>query len=270
MDVLQAIILGIIEGLTEFLPVSSTGHLIVASDLMNYKDNAKVFTVVIQLGAIAAVIWNYRRDLMSKVIGLIKRDKATLRFWAAWIIATIPGGLLGFLLRDKVSVFAVAATVGVALILGGVAIWLIETYHSSAKNFSGHAKFEKITIAKALQVGVFQMLAIIPGVSRSGASIMGGLLTGFDRVTAAAFSFYLSIPLLSLAGVYQLAKGGEGFDTVDGGLTAIIAGTLATFVTALLIIRWLLRYVSTHNFKIFAYYRIVLGIIILLTLSFQA
>lgn len=268
MEILQAIILGIIEGLTEFLPVSSTGHLIVASEVMNYKDTAKVFTVVIQMGAIAAVIWNYRKDLISKVAGLIKRDKTTLRFWAAWIIATIPGGLFGFLLRDKVSVFAVSATVGIALIIGGIAIWLIETYHSAAKNFSGQAKFEKITLRKALQVGSFQALAIIPGVSRSGASIMGGLLSGFDRVTAAAFSFYLSIPLLTLAGVYQLAKGDEGFDTVAGGAPAIIAGTLAAFITALLIIRWLLRYVSTHNFKIFAYYRIVLGIIILLALSF--
>lgn len=268
MEILQAIILGIVEGLTEFLPISSTGHLIVASEVMNYKDTAKVFTVVIQLGAIAAVIWNYRIDLISKVTGLIKRDEQTLRFWAAWIAATIPGGLFGFLLRDKVSVFAVAATVGIALIIGGIAIWLIETYHSAAKNFSGKARFEKITVKKALQVGLFQALAIIPGVSRSGASIMGGLLSGFDRVTAAAFSFYLSIPLLTLAGVYQLAKGDEGFDTVEGGAAAIIAGTLAAFITALLIIRWLLRYLSTHDFKIFAYYRIVLGIIILAALTF--
>lgn len=266
MDILQAIILGILEGLTEFLPVSSTGHLIVASEAMNYKDTAKVFTVVIQLGAIAAVIWNYRKDLVLRVIGLVKRDKAILRFWAVWVIATIPGGLFGFLLRDKVSIYAISVTVAIALILGGIAIWLIETYHSAAKNFSGHAKFEKITIAKALKVGLFQMLAIIPGVSRSGASIMGGLLAGFDRVTAAAFSFYLSIPLLTLAAVYQLSKGNDGFDTVSGGLPAIIAGTLAAFVTALLIIRWLLRYVSTHNFKIFAYYRIILGIIVLIAL----
>ncbi len=268
MEILQAIILGILEGLTEFLPISSTGHLIVASEVMNYKDTAKVFTVVIQTGAIAAVIWNYRKDLISKVIGLFKGDKAVQRFWAAWVIATIPGGLFGFFLRDKVSVFAVAATVGIALILGGIAIWLIETYHTAAKNFSGQAKFEKVTVMKALQVGLFQALAIIPGVSRSGASIMGGLLSGFDRVTAAAFSFYLSIPLLLLAGAYQLAKGGEGFETVAGGLPAIIVGTLAAFITALLIIRWLLRYVSTHDFKIFAYYRIIFGIIILLALSF--
>lgn len=266
MEILQAIVLGIIEGLTEFLPISSTGHLIVATEVMNYKDTAKVFTVVIQLGAIGAVIWNYRKDLIQKVVGLVKRDKKILRFWAAWVIATIPGGLFGFFLRDKVSVFAVATTVGIALIVGGIAIWLIENYHSAAKNFSGDPKFEKITLTKALQVGLFQALAIIPGVSRSGASIMGGLLSGFDRVTAAAFSFYLSIPLLLAAGGYQLARGGEGFDTVAGGLPAIAVGTFAAFVTALLIIRWLLRYISTHDFKLFAYYRIIFGIIILLAI----
>lgn len=266
MEILQAIVLGIIEGLSEFLPISSTGHLIVAEHVMNYKDTAKVFTVVIQLGAIAAVIWNYRYDLISRVSGLIKREKSALRFWACWVTATIPGGLFGFLLRDKVSVYAVSKTVGIALIIGGIAIWLIETYHSSAKNFSSKAKLDKITLRKAVQVGLFQMLAIIPGVSRSGASIMGGLLSGLDRVTAAAFSFYLSIPLLVLAGGYQLAKGDEGFDTVTGGLPAIIAGTIAAFITALLVIRWLLRYVSTHDFKLFAYYRIILGVIILLAL----
>ena len=111
------------------------------------------------------------------------------------------------------------------------------------------------------------MLAIIPGVSRSGASIMGGLLSGVDRVTAAAFSFYLSIPIILLAGGYQLSKGNEGFDTVSGGATAVVLGTIAAFISALLVIRWLLRYISTHDFKIFAYYRIVLGIIILAAIS---
>lgn len=267
MEIIQAIILGIIEGLTEFLPISSTGHLIVAQEVMGYKDTAKVFTVVIQLGAIAAVIWNYRTDLVTKVLGLFKRDKSILRFWACWIIATVPGGLFGFLLKDKVSVFAITATVGVALILGGIAIWLIENYHSAAKNLSGEVNLEKVTVKKAVLIGLFQMLAIIPGVSRSGASIMGGLLSGLDRVTAAAFSFYMSIPILLLAGGYQLSKGSEGFDTVSGGVPAIILGTVAAFIAALLVIRWLLHYVSTHNFKVFAYYRIALGTLILIALA---
>ncbi len=267
MDILQAIALGIIEGLTEFLPISSTGHLIVASDVLNYKDTAKVFTVVIQLGAILAIIWNYRRDLWAKVVGLISGDPAVKRFWLYWAVATIPGGLFGFLLRDKVSVYAVTWVVAVALILGGIAILLIETYHQAANNTSGKARLDKLGLRQSVQIGLFQMLAIIPGVSRSGASIMGGLLVGLDRVTAATFSFYLSIPILLLAGGYQLAKGEQGLDTVAGGLPALVAGTIAAFVTALLVIRWLLAYVSNHDFKLFAYYRIVLGLVILVVLA---
>lgn len=267
MEILQAVLLGIIEGLTEFLPISSTGHLIVASEFLDYKDTAKVFTVVIQLGAIAAVIWNYRRDLIAKCVGLLREDKQTIRFWQCWILATIPAGLVGFLLRDKVTTYAVAKTVAIALIVGGVIIWLIETYHKAAKNKSGVAKINEISVSQAVKIGLIQMFAIIPGVSRSGATIMGGLLSGLDRVTAAAFSFYLSIPILLLAGGYQLSKGEAGLETVEGGGLAVLAGGVSAFLVALLAIRWLLAYVSHRDFKIFAYYRIVLGIIILLALA---
>lgn len=267
MEVLQAIFLGILEGLTEFLPISSTGHLIVASELMGYKDTAKVFTVVIQLGAIGAVVWNYRRDLWQKTVGLVKREEKSLHFWKLWILATLPGGLAGFLLRDRLSVYAVATTVAVALIAGGIAIWLVETYHKAAKNTSEKHRIDQMSVKKAFLVGAFQALAVVPGVSRSGATIIGGLLLGLDRVTAAAFSFYLSIPIIVLASGYQLSKGQEGFDTVAGGLPAVIAGGVAAFLTALAVIKWLLHYVSRHNFKIFAYYRVVLGIVILLALA---
>lgn len=266
MEILQAIILGILEGFSEFLPISSTGHLIVASEFMGFRDTAKIFTVVIQMGAIAAVIWHYRNDLINKIKGLIKRDEKIVRFWLNWVIATVPGGLAGFLLRDKVSVYAVALTVAIALIIGGVIIWLIETYHHAAKNKSGEAKLDSITTKQAVNIGLYQMLALIPGVSRSGSTIMGGLLSGLDRVTAAAFSFYLSIPILLLAGGYQLAKGGDEFGSVEGGGMALIAGTVAAFITALVVINWLLHYVSKHDFKIFAYYRIILGTIILIAL----
>lgn len=268
MEILQAILLGIIEGFTEFLPISSTGHLIVASELLGYKDTAKIFTVVIQMGAIGAVIWFYRRDLINKLIGLFKRDKVATRFWIAWVVATIPGGLVGFLLKDAVSVYAVSLTVAIALIIGGILIWLIETYHRAPKNTSEKPQFEKITVGKAFKVGLFQSLALIPGVSRSGATIMGSLLLGFDRVTAASFSFYLSIPILVIAGGYQLITGHNELDTVSGGAPALIAGTLAAFVVALMAIKWLLHYVSRHNFKLFAYYRIVLGLIIIAALTF--
>lgn len=268
MDIIQAILLGVLEGFTEFLPISSTGHLVVASELVGYKDTAKIFTVVIQMGAIAAVIWYYRHDLLNRVKGLIEGDKVIRRFWINWVAATVPAGLAGLLLRDTLSVYAVSLTVAIALIIGGVIIWLIETYHKAAKNKSGgEPAFDKMTTAQAAKVGAFQMLALVPGVSRSGATIMGGLLSGLDRVTAAAFSFYLSIPILLLAGGYQLVRGHNELNTVQGGAPALIAGTLAAFVTALFVIKWLLHYIYTHDFKIFAYYRIVLGLVILAALT---
>lgn len=266
MDILQAIFLGILEGFAEFLPISSTGHLIVASELVGYRDTAKIFTIVIQMGAIAAVLWFYRHDLWQKVLGLFQGDKQIRRFWIAWVAATIPAGLAGFLLRDELSVYAVSLTVAIALIIGGVIIWLIETYHKTAKSTSLRPNFEKMTLKQSVQVGLYQMLAIVPGVSRSGATIMGGLLSGLDRVTAAAFSFYLSIPILLLAGSYQLIKGHDELGTVEGGAGALVVGTVASFITALLVIRWLLRYIYKHDFKLFAYYRIILGTIIIIAL----
>ncbi len=266
MEILQAIALGVIEGLTEFLPVSSTGHLIVAEDVLRYKDTAEIFTVVIQMGAIAAVIWFYRFDLLQKLSGLLKGDSQARKFWTAWIIATIPAGLAGFLLHDQISRYAVAATVAVALIAGGLLILLIEKYHQAPKARSQAGNLETITGAQAVKIGLYQIIALIPGVSRSGATIMGGLLSGLDRVTATAFSFYLSIPILVLAGSYQLATGYDNLDSVAGGAPALLVGTVAAFTTALISIKWLLRYVSHHDFKLFAYYRIVAGIIILLAL----
>lgn len=266
MEIFQAIIFGILEGFTEFLPISSTGHLIVAQDLIGYKDTAKIFTVVIQTGAIAAVIWNYRYDLAGKVRGLFENDENAKKFWLIWIIATIPGGLAGLLFRDFLTVYAVSLTVALALIIGGVLIWLIETYHKAPKNKTGEPNFSSISIKQSVKVGLFQMLALIPGVSRSGATIMGGLISGLDRVTAASFSFYLSIPILLLAALYQLVKGHDELSTISGGIPALVAGTIAAFITALIVIRWLLRYVYHHDFKIFAYYRIILGAIILLAL----
>lgn len=268
MDIFQAIVLGIIEGLTEFLPISSTGHLIVAEDVMSYKDSAEIFAVVVQMGAIAAVLWFYRHDLIDKTAGLIRREKNAVRFWGHWILATIPAGLMAFIFKDQISKYAVALTVGITLIIGGVLMWLIETYHHSAKSAPpDNPSLDKMTTAQAFKVGLFQMLALVPGVSRSGATIMGGLLSGLDRVTATAFSFYLSIPIIILAGSYQLVAGRDQLDTVAGGAPALLVGVIASFITALLAIGWLLKYVSKHDFKPFAYYRIVLGIIIITALT---
>lgn len=265
MDIIQAIVLGVIEGLTEFLPVSSTGHLIVAEKVIGYKDTAEIFTVVIQTGAIFAVIWFYWRDILHKIGGLFRRDPAILNFWQCWIIATLPAGLVGLALKDQLTKYAVASTVGITLLVGGILIWVIENYHKAPKSVS-RPRFEKLDRLTALKIGAYQMLALIPGVSRSGATIMGGLLSGLDRVTATAFSFYLSIPILLLAGAYQLVSGHDELHTIAGGGAAIAAGTAAAFITAFFSVKWLLRYVSHNDFKPFAYYRIFIGAMILIFL----
>ncbi len=183
-------------------------------------------------------------------------------------MATIPAAATGFLLKDQISAYAVAMTVAVTLILGGIIILLIETYHNAPANTSGKPRLEQMTLSQALKVGLYQIIALIPGVSRSGATIMGGMLSGLDRVTATAFSFYLSIPILVLAGSYQLISGRDDLDTVAGGGVAIVVGSITAFITALAAISWLLRYVSKHDFKPFAYYRIILGVMILSALIF--
>ena len=260
MEIFQAIVLGIVEGLTEFLPISSTGHLIVAEDVLGYFDVSKMFTVVIQTGAIAAVIWYYRHKLLELVLGLFRGDKTVRRFWAVWIMATIPAAVFGFLFDAQLEEYAVPLTVAISLIVGGVLIWLIESYHHNAAP-KREANLESITIRQAILIGLYQILALVPGVSRSGATIMGGILSGVDRVTATAFSFFLGIPILLLAGGYKLATG--DISSVEGGGMAIIVGTIAAFFTALAVVSWLLKYVSQHDFKIFAYYRIGFGVLLL-------
>ncbi len=269
MAILQAIILGIIEGLTEFLPISSTGHLIVAQHMMRYKDTAETFTVVIQMGAILAVVWFYRHELCSRMASLMKRRQGSIPFWRNWIIATIPAGVAGLLLSTLVSNASSSFVVAVALIVGGVLIWLVEQYHRAPAP-AKRPDIGSLTTTQSIKIGLFQVLALIPGVSRSGATIMGGLLVGVDRVTATAFSFYLSIPVIILASGYKLATGWENIPAISGGGTAVLVGILASFVTALAAVTWLLRYVSTHDFKPFAYYRVALGVIILGVLSFAS
>ena len=266
MAIVQAIILGIIEGLTEFLPVSSTGHLIVAERAIGYKDTAEIFAVVIQVGAIAAILWFYRHDLMNKVTGLFGGDRPVRRFWANWVIASSPALVAGLALEKYLDKLATPSIIAVALIVGGIAIILVENYHRSAPT-KPSPQFSSLSIRQSFQVGCYQILALIPGVSRSGATIMGGLLSGLDRVTATAFSFYLSIPIIVLASGYKLLKGRDDFDTVAGGGLAMLVGAVTAFVVAFFVVGWLLRYVSKHDFKPFAYYRIGLGIVIFAALA---
>lgn len=260
MEILHAIVLGIIEGLTEFLPISSTGHLIVAEDLLGYHDASKLFTVVIQMGAIIAVVWFYRQALMGMLRRLAAGDRIVRRFFLVWVLATIPAAVLGLIFDDMIEDRAVTLTVAWALIVGGVLMWLVETYHRSP--VAHKENMHKITTRQAVKIGFFQVLALVPGVSRSGATIIGGMLAGLDRVTATAFSFYLGIPILLLAGGYKLATG--DIASVPGGTSALAVGLITSFITAFFAVGWLLRYVSRHDFKPFAYYRIIFGIILLI------
>lgn len=266
MYLLIALILGIIEGVTEFLPISSTGHLIVFESLLNFRDVKDLFTVVIQLGAIAAVVWFYRRDLWQKTLGLIRRDKAAVVFWKWYVIATIPAGLVGFALADSLDHFTVPVVVAVSLIVGGIILWLADRQPTDP----GHAEpvdFNQLSTRRALLIGLGQCLAVIPGVSRSGSTIVTGLLTGLNRPTATAFSFYLSIPILAAACGYKFIKNYDMLGQLPGGGWSLLVGLLAAFVTGLFAVSWLLRYISRHNFRPFAVYRVAFGLLILILVA---
>lgn len=257
---LDAIVLGIIEGLTEFLPISSTGHLIVFGRALNFQDPHEIFTVVIQVGAIAAVLWYFRNDLIGRVRGLIRRDKQAVRFWQLLVVASIPAGLLGLVMESYMERITVPAVIATALIAGGVILWLVD--RKPVPRHDIDPKLDSISTRQAWLVGLGQCVAIIPGVSRSGATIVSALATGMDRATATAFSFYLSIPVLVAASGYKLVVHGDSLGDISGGVAAIVVGIVAAFITALAAISWLLHYISHHNFKPFAYYRILAGLAI--------
>jgi undecaprenyl-diphosphatase len=261
---LEVILLGIIEGLTEFLPVSSTGHIIVFGYALGFQDAEAIFTVVVQLGAIAAVVWYLRKDLFAKVGGLLRAERASLLFWKLLVIATIPAGIIGLFLDNYMDKFTVPVVVASALIAGGIVLWLVDRRPVTKTPVEPDLK--KISTKQAWVVGLGQCLALIPGVSRSGATIISGLGAGIDRPTATLFSFYLSIPVLVLASGYKLTAHSEAIGDISGGPGMLLVGVAASFVTALLAVSWLLKYISHHNFRPFAYYRIGLGIIILLAL----
>ena len=264
MDIINAIILGILEGLTEFLPISSSGHLIVAESLLGFKDSAETFTVVIQMGAILAVIWYYRNDLIKRVLGLSSTNMQ--RFWLNIIIASVPAGVLGLAFGKQIEALLFRPVpVAIALIVGGIILWLIESRPKNHTQTTEMADVDAVTPMQAVWIGVAQISALVfPGTSRSGSTIVGGMLTGLNRATATAFSFYLGMPILVLASLYKLYKARDTLSSIPGGTTALIVGTVVSFASALVVVRWLLNYVSRNNFKPFAIYRIVLGVIILI------
>lgn len=255
---LKAILLGIIEGLTEFLPISSTGHLIVASEWLNFnRGHATSFEVFIQLGAILSVCWYYRTRL-GQILRALGRTAPANRFALNIAIAFLPAAIVGFLAHDHIkSLLFSPIVVAWALIVGGIAILIVERRVAAPRVFDTEA----ITRGQALQIGCAQVLALIPGVSRSGATIMGGMLSGLNRRAATEFSFFLAIPVMFAATLFDLAKSWRELGTEDIGVFAV--GFVTAFLSALLTINFLLRFVSQHSFAIFAFYRIVFGAFLL-------
>lgn len=257
---IKALILGIVEGLTEFLPISSTGHLILAGDLLDFNDEAgKVFEIVIQFGAILAVIWEYRARLWETVSSCTTSRKSQ-RFLINVGVAFLPLAGLGFLFHKTIKAHLFnPISVAAAFIIGGLIIFWAERRQHHVRVPS----VDDMTLKDALMLGCIQALALIPGTSRSGATIIGGLLMGLSRKAATEFSFFLAIPTLGVATVYQVYKEWATIQNTDLGMWAV--GFASAFISAFLCIRWLLRYITTHNFIIFAWYRIIFGVVVLVT-----
>ena len=257
---LKALILGIVEGLTEFLPVSSTGHLIITGDLLNFNDaRGKVFEIAIQLAAILAVVWEYRAKIIEVLVGL-PSERGARRFALNLIIAFIPAAVLGLLFASAIQTYLFnPITVATAFMVGGLLILWAERRKHRVRVFS----VDDLSWRDALVVGCAQALALIPGTSRSGATIIGGLFFGLERRTATEFSFFLAIPTMFAATFYDVYKHRALLHMHDLPLFAV--GGFASFIAAFLAVRGLLRYISHHDFTIFAWYRLAFGIIVLVT-----
>jgi undecaprenyl-diphosphatase len=260
---LKALVMGIVEGLTEFLPISSTGHLILAGDLLGlHSEKTKVFEMVIQTGAMLAVVWEYRHKFLGVACGFVS-DAAARRFVYNLIIAFLPAAMLGlaFAKLIKAHLFH-AVPVAIAFIVGALVILFVERKQRPIRV----ERVDDMTWKDALKVGCAQAFALIPGTSRSGATIIGGMLFGLSRRAATEFSFFLAVPTLVAAGSYDLYKHRALFDASDIGMFSI--GFVVSFVSAFVCIRWLLRYIATHDFTLFAWYRIAFGCIVLATAYF--
>ena len=264
LPLVQALILGVVEGLTEFLPISSTGHLILAGDLLNFNDErGKLFEIVIQSGAILAVCWEYKGRITTTFRGL-GSDRTAQRLVSNLAIAFMPLAVLGLTFGKviKATLFN-PVSVAAAFIIGGfIIIWAERREHTIRVE-----TVDDLTPLDALKLGLAQAFALIPGTSRSGATIIGGLLFGLSRKAATEFSFFLAIPTLLAATAYELYKGRALLSLDDIGMWLV--GFFAAFVSAFLCVRWLLRYIATHDFTFFAYYRIAFGIVVLLTWQFD-
>ena len=259
-DLLNALILGVVEGLTEFLPISSTGHLILAGDLLGFNDErSKVFHIVIQTGAMLAIVWVYRARFATVVSGIFS-DRTAQRFVLNLAVAFVPAAVLGLLFGNLIKTFLFKPVpVALAFVVGGLVILWIERHPRDAVILD----VDDMGWKDALKVGCAQAFALIPGTSRSGATIVGGMLFGLSRRAATEFSFFLAVPTLVAAGAYDLLKHRALLSADDLGLFGV--GAVTAFVSAFLCVRWLLQYIVTHDFTVFAWYRIVFGGVVLLT-----
>lgn len=276
MDFIKAIIFGIVEGITEWLPVSSTGHLIIVESFMKFKNVSEgffdMFDVVIQLGAILAVVLIYFKDIWpftnKQGRGFTKRgllshlDKNITNLWGRILVACIPAAVIGLLFDEKFEeLFYNPTCVALALIIFGIAFIVIENWHKGKKSRINNIL--SITYKDALIIGIFQLLAaIFPGVSRSGATIIGALLIGVSRKVSAEFTFYLAIPVMFGASLLKVLKFGLAFTGTE--FVILLLGMITAFVVSLFIIKFLMNYIKKHDFKVFGWYRIIIGILVLI------
>lgn len=275
MNILYTIIFGIVEGITEWLPISSTGHLILVEQFLKFKDVSpdfwSMFQVVIQFGAILAVvvlyfkkIWPFTRNKQNaiKQTGILSIfDKKVMNLWGKILVACVPAAIIGLAFDEKFEeLFYNPTCIAIALIVFGIAFIVIENLNKNKKG--GEEKNSEITYKDALIIGLFQLIAaIFPGTSRSGATIIGGLLIGLSRPNAAEFTFYLAIPTMLGASLLKLIKFGFAFTSTE--LMILLLGMFVSFLVSMFVIKFLMNYIKKHDFKVFGYYRIVLGIIVL-------
>lgn len=263
MDYLIAAFLGFVEGLTEFIPVSSTGHLLLLSHFLGFETTGRAFEVLIQLGAVMALLVLYFNRLW-KVVVTLPSDPASRGFVISVLLAFFPAVVFGVLLHDfiKTVLFETPQVICVSLIVGGIALWAVDKYAPTPK----HEDAMKLDAKTALIIGLFQCLAMIPGMSRSGSTLIGAMLCKVEKKAAAEFSFFLAMPTMAGAFAYDLYKTHDQMDFTDVGL--ILTGLVVAFVTALLVVKALLDYVSKRGYGVFAIWRICVGVLGLVLLSF--
>ena len=270
LEILKAVLFGIVEGITEWLPISSTGHMILLDEFINLnvsKDFYKLFEVVIQLGAILAVVVMFFKSIwpLKKNKGKIVFDKKILDLWGKILVACVPAAVIGLVFDDFLDKHLYnSIVVSLALIVYGIIFIVVENKNIGRRDTNS---VEKITYKQALQIGAFQLLSLIPGTSRSGSTILGGLLVGLERGVAAEFTFFLAIPVMAAgASLLKLLKYILKVGFVFSGLEVVIlfVASVVAFIVSVLVIKFLLNYIRKHDFKVFGYYRIALGILVLL------